>query len=94
MSDLIKRLNKAKGSPTLKSVLLGMFDAERTCLEAADALAAKDKRIEELEAALRHAHSTLGEINQHNYTHDDVCALNDKSVEVILALGQALAQED
>ncbi len=38
MTDLIKRLRKASGSPTLKSVLLGMFDAERTCLEAANAL--------------------------------------------------------
>jgi len=38
MTDLSKRLRKAEGSPTLKTVLLGMFDAERTCLEAADAL--------------------------------------------------------
>ncbi len=46
MIDLVERLRKAKGSPTLKTVLLGMFDAERTCLEAAT-------RIAELEEVLR-----------------------------------------
>lgn len=44
-------------------------------------------RIEELEAKLakavgelQFAYNTLGEINPSNYSHDDVCNLNDKSV--------------
>ena len=58
-----------------------------------------EARIEELEAelaiaveALRFAHDTLGEINPSNYDHDDVCNLNDKSVEVIIALSATLAE--
>lgn len=35
--------------------------------------------------------NTLGEINVSNYDHDDVCRLNDKTVEVALALQAALA---
>ena len=38
MKDLIERLRKAEGSPTLKSVLLGMFSAEQACMQAANAL--------------------------------------------------------
>ncbi len=45
MTGLIERLNKAKGSPILKTVLLGMFDAERTCLEAAVRIAELEARI-------------------------------------------------
>lgn len=50
-------------------------------------------RIAELEAALKRQddvidwiHDTLVEINPGNYDHDDVCRLNDASVEVILAI--------
>jgi len=39
---------------------------------------------------LEWAYQTLGEINPSNYNHDDVCELNDKSVEVILAIGVRL----
>jgi glycine/D-amino acid oxidase-like deaminating enzyme len=42
MSDLVKRLRRAKGSELLPKILLGHKNAEIACLEAAD-------RIEELE---------------------------------------------
>lgn len=43
MSDLVKRLRRAKGSELLPKILLGHKNAEIACLEAAD-------RIEQLEA--------------------------------------------
>lgn len=56
-------------------------------------------RIAELEAKLAKAveelqfdYDTLGEINPSNYNHDDVCNLNDKSVEVILSIKATLAE--
>lgn len=41
---------------------------------------------------VRWAHDTLLEINPSNYTHDDVCQLNDASVEVILGLAPILGE--
>lgn len=38
------------------------------------------------------AHDTLYEINLSNYDHDEVCKLNDASVEVILGLAAALGE--
>ena len=46
--------------------------------------------VDEIEF-LEWAYETLGEINVSNYGHDDVCELNDKSVEVILAIKTRLA---
>lgn len=39
---------------------------------------------------LEWVYHSLGEINPSNYSHDDVCELNNKSVEVILAIGVRL----
>lgn len=50
--------------------------------EPADGQSAFDSEVDFLEWA----YETLGEINPSNYGHDDVCELNDKSVEVILAI--------
>jgi len=41
---------------------------------------------------IRWAHETLWEINPSNYDHDDVCRLNDASVEVILGLAPVLGE--
>ena len=53
---------------------------------ALDTIEAQAARIVEIEAAISWARDTLGEINVSNYNHDDVCSLNEKSVEVILGL--------
>ena len=42
--------------------------------------------------ALRWAYDTLKEINPSNYTHDDVCNLNDASVEAIIGIRDTLAE--
>ena len=41
---------------------------------------------------IRWAHDKLYEINPSNYDHDEVCRLNDASVEVILALAPLLGE--
>ncbi|NLS19853.1 hypothetical protein HGP16_25270 [Rhizobium sp. P40RR-XXII] len=46
----------------------------------------------ELRKLVRWAHDTLYEINPSNYDHDEVCKLNDASVEVILGLAPALGE--
>ncbi|WCA57815.1 hypothetical protein G6M16_008925 [Agrobacterium tumefaciens] len=61
-------------------------EVERRRAEAAEA---QVKRLHEL---LRFAHDTLWEINPSNYDHDDVCKLNDASVEVILAIAPELGE--
>lgn len=47
---------------------------------------------QEAMALIRWAHDTLYEINPSNYDHDEVCRLNDASVEVILAFAQFLGE--
>lgn len=44
------------------------------------------------EQAARAAHETLIEINPSNYNHDDVCQLNDASVEAIFLLADILGE--
>jgi len=51
--DLIERLEKAEGSDTLKAVLLGMKNAEMTCLEAAAALREQQAEVERLQKAIK-----------------------------------------
>ncbi len=46
-----------------------------------------------LSEALRWAHDTLYEINISNYDHDEICRLNDASVEVILGLAQIIGEK-
>lgn len=48
--------------------------------------------VERLRGELGWAIETLHEINPSNYDHDDVCALNSASVEVILGLQKALGE--
>lgn len=55
-------------------------------------IAAKDAEIAKLTDLIRWAHDTLYEINPSNYDHDEVCKLNDASVEVILGLAPALGE--
>lgn len=46
----------------------------------------RDELIARLRGMIRWAHDTLYEIDTSNYGHDEVCKLNDASVEVILGL--------
>ncbi|AEH79688.1 MazG nucleotide pyrophosphohydrolase domain superfamily [Sinorhizobium meliloti SM11] len=48
---------------------------------------------ERLRGLIRWAHDTLYEINPSNYDHDEVCKLNDASVEVILGLAVELGEK-
>ena len=57
----------------------------------ADAAPARPEQRDLLEL-IRWAHDTLYEINPSNYDHDEVCKLNDASVEVILGLAPVLGE--
>lgn len=61
--------------------------AQRDAAEAA--LSAANARAERMRELIVWAHDTLTEINVLNYDYDDVCRLNDASVEVILGLKDA-----
>lgn len=61
--------------------------------QALDTIKVQQRRIEELEAAISWAYETPMEINFSNYTHDDVCNLNNRSVEVILGLAALQPKE-
>ena len=63
----------------------GAFWARRA-ENAETALSAKEQECERLRKLIVWAYDTLGEINPSNYDHEDVCRLNDQSVEVILGL--------
>lgn len=51
---------------------------------------ALESEVEQLRDLVQWAYEILHEINVSNYDHDDVCRLNDASVEVILGLQTAL----
>lgn len=53
---------------------------------------AAEAKVARLEGALRWAHDTLWEINPNNYDHDEVCKLNDASVEVILGIAPLIGE--
>lgn len=67
----------------LMAARIAELEAER---DRAEAL------LNEAVEALRHAYETLIELNISNYDHDDVCRMNDASVEVLLAVGAFLAR--
>ncbi|EPG1783361.1 hypothetical protein KBU53_13315 [Enterobacter hormaechei subsp. xiangfangensis] len=56
------------------------------------ALEAAEKRVAEQRELLQWAHDTLIEINPNNYTHDDVCEINNASVKVILGIAPVLGE--
>lgn len=60
--------------------------------EAKAELQAREALIAELVEALEWAYETLGEINLGNHSHEDVCELNNKSVEVILGVKPTLTR--
>lgn len=63
-------------------------DTERTRADEAE------KRERELLDLLQFAYDTLYEINPSNYDHDEVCRLNDASVEVISTIKPVLPQPE
>ena len=71
----------------------GIYIAQIETSDCLDTIEAQQRRIEELEAAISWAYETLMEINVSNYTHDDVCNLNNRSVEVILGLAALQPKE-
>lgn len=75
-----------------------LYDAVKLLREAATLIASQAEEIErmtrdrdEARALIEWAYDTLIEINVSNYDHDDVCRLNDASVEVILGLQSAIS---
>lgn len=52
----------------------------------------RDGQIAALVEALKWAYNTLWEVNLNNYSHDDVCRLNDASVEVILGIAPLIGE--
>lgn len=60
--------------------------------ELHSALAAALDEIERLRVLIQWSHDTLHEINPNNYDHDDVCRINDASVEVILGLAPTIGE--
>lgn len=66
------------------------YDQKEAALKArSEAAEAEVRRLRDL---LRFSHDTLQEINPSNYDHDDVCKMNDASVEVILAIAPELGE--
>ncbi|TQN55357.1 hypothetical protein FLX27_29955 [Agrobacterium tumefaciens] len=62
---------------------------ERELIARAEAAESEVQRLRDL---LRFSHDTLWEINPSNYDHDDVCKLNEASVEVILAIAPEVGE--
>jgi len=61
--------------------------------EAAEAeLVTLRAQVERLTDLIQWAHDTLWELNPGNYGHDDVCKVNDASVEVILGLAPIIGE--
>ena len=75
-----------RGLVRLSEAQSKMLDSEEDRAEAAEADVAR------LREAIRHAHDTLYELNPCNYDHDEVCRVNDASVEVILSLAPLLGE--
>lgn len=68
---------------SLEYVLKAIADTSIATLEA---------QLEKAKEALQWAFDTLEEINVSNYDHDQVCSLNEKSVEVALGVRATLAE--
>lgn len=81
---------KADARETELVAMLNSADESRVAqIRRAEAAEAEVKRLRDL---LRFSHDALWEINPSNYDHDDVCKLNDASVEVILAIAPELGE--
>lgn len=83
-SDLMQGPENSVFCEVVATAVIG----ELATLRASEA-AALD-RVKVLTDLMQWSYDTLGEINPSNYDHDDVCSLNNKSIEVILALHRAL----
>jgi len=77
---------------TLQKLRDGKIALGWQLVPAAPSPASPEKGTERMREALRWAHDTLMEINTSNYTHDEVCALNAASVEVILGIAPLLGK--
>jgi len=96
--EAIKARHERRSVTTILSEAHGQAVLDRgfliTLVEAARARADKaEAELAEVREAAEWAYDTLHEINVSNYDHDDVCRLNDASVEVILGLARALKGE-
>ena len=65
---------------------------EALAAELAECQRRIDAAVQAEREVLRWAHDTLWEINPSNYSHDDVCLLNDASVEVILGIAPLIGE--
>lgn len=90
ISRLLSTIESAHAEENrLRAIALDMQAGYREAIARAEAAEAEMKRLRDL---LRFSHDTLWEINPSNYDHDDVCKLNDASVEVILAIAPELGE--
>lgn len=71
-------------------LLVTVWEQRREAIKRAEAAEAEVKKIREL---LQFSYDTLLEINPSNYDHDDVCAMNSASVEVMLAIAPELSTQ-
>lgn len=82
IAEIYQIISYGKGEP-------GNWNGAEPVRKYAEAAEAEVKRLRDL---LQFSHDTLWEINPSNYDHDDVCKLNDASVEVILAIAPELGE--
>lgn len=88
--DLAGLLTELRDAARLNAGPLGPeARAEHRALTTIQSLVARNA---ELEGMIRWAHDTLYEINPSNYDHDEVCRVNNASVEVILGLAPILGE--
>lgn len=83
---------RQKAEADRKSEQLVREAAERMFEAAADKADGLQADLAKAVSLIQWAHDTLYEINPSNYDHNEVCKLNDASVEVIIALAAALGK--
>jgi hypothetical protein len=88
LHDTRREMVKAKiENAKLRQDAAAQFKAGQEAAKVdAEVIATLQARAKALEALVSWAYDTLVEINPDNYSHDDVCRMNDASVEVILGL--------
>ena len=82
MTSIAKALQMFDGRPDTGGVCIKLGDLRELVKENTELGA----RIAALRSQVEFVYDTLIEINPSNYDHDDVCRMNDASVEVMSAL--------
>ncbi len=77
--------------PDVSELERKLAEAERERDDTKNMLRAANERVQALEEALKSIDETLMEINTGNYSEDDVCDLNNASIEATFIARAALA---